>query len=192
MTTTTQTWSTRWTASRATRPLRIYRGPCSRGIADAAGASVILTCRSSPDAITCHAGRRRLIHAADLRYWPNHPRARPDLCAAVPGRRLMLHLYILVASIVSGSGAFVMADAPVGPLEEPHTCFWFQQDGVGKEMADRIDGDAELGRAVQKASAGWPGFVSFALAGDVSRIDARNRSARSSARQANASMTRLM
>jgi hypothetical protein len=58
---------------------------------------------------------------------------------------LVLQLHFDMVSIVGFSGVFVMADAPVDPMKKKHACLWFQQDGVGKEMADRIDGDAELG-----------------------------------------------
>ena len=105
---------------------------------------------------------------------------------------LVLQLQFYVPAIVSAPRVFIMADAPMDPLPEQGSWFRPQEDRVRQQMADRGHRDAELRRPVQEAAARPTGLLSFRLPDGESLIAARNRSARSLARNAAAAITKLM
>src|SRR5260221_7662882 len=86
----------------------------------------------------------------------------------------------------------VMPDPPLGPLEEELSRARSEEDSTSEQMADCLNGDAELWRAVQEHASATDRLLSFRLPGAGSAIDVRSRSARSLARKARAAMTRLM
>lgn len=86
----------------------------------------------------------------------------------------------------------IMPDPPVGPLEDEAACARSGEDGTGEKVADRLDGDTELWRAVHEGLAARRRLLSFRFPAAGSAIEARSRSARSLARKASAAMTRVM
>jgi hypothetical protein len=95
-------------------------------------------------------------------------------------------------AVVSASRVIIVAHAPFDPSEQQLPRLRPQEYSTGEEMTNGVHGDAELGGTVYEATASATGLLSFRLADGDPIIEARNRSARSLARNAAAAITRLM
>lgn len=65
----------------------------------------------------------------------------------------------------------VMPDPPVDPLEDAAAGARCGEDGPGEQVADRLDGDAELWRAVHEGPAARRRLLSFRFPAAGSTID---------------------
>src|SRR5512144_1730084 len=105
---------------------------------------------------------------------------------------LILQLRLLARLVMGSARLCIMPDPPVGPLEDEAAGGRSGEDGAGEKVADRLDGDTALRRAVHEGLAARRRLLSFRLPAAGSAMDVRSRSARSLARKASAAMTRVM
>ena len=105
---------------------------------------------------------------------------------------LVLQLRLRTPAVVSPTRGLVVTHAPNDPLEQKTLGCSAQKNSAGQEVADGIHSNTKLRRAVHEATLRPTGLLSFRLQGNDSTIEARNRSARSLARNAAAAITKLM
>src|ERR1700740_903895 len=90
---------------------------------------------------------------------------------------LVLQLRFMASPVVGFACLCVVPDAPIDPLENEPACAWSQEDDTGEQVSNCLDGDAEVGRAVQEWTPTRRRLLSFRLPGTASASEVRNRSA---------------
>ena len=109
-----------------------------------------------------------------------------------PENALVLQLRTRIPPVVSPTCLLVVAYAPSDPLQQESRGSLSEEYSAGQEVADRIHSNTKLRRTVHEATLRPSGLLSFRLPEGQAGIEARNRSARSLARNAAAAITKLM